>query len=83
MTDQQNDQAAPSVDRQREELAATVEALAAKAHVPTRVKGAAHRRRVDLQHELEQNRTVVIEVTAGVAAVAVAVWLLRRRKARR
>ena len=70
----------PTVETQRAELAATVEALAAKADVPTRMREAVHER----QHRLRAHAPVVAATVGGlVAAIVVTALLSRRTRSRR
>lgn len=62
--DPENAPETPSVEEQRAELAATVEALAAKADVPTRVKGAA----IEQAHHLKEAATEQAHHVKGAAS---------------
>lgn len=86
----------PSVEQQREELAETVEALAAKVDVPARVSAAAHESTEKVQEvaqqgvakaqegvaQVKENPQVAGISLAGALAAVVLVALVRRRRAR-
>ena len=69
----------PPVEQQRQELAETVDALAAKLDVPARVNDAATRTAHTAQVKAQENSTVLIG--AAVAAVlAVGAFIIVRRR---
>ena len=69
----------PPVEQQREELAETVDALAAKLDVPARVNAAAAETAYTARVKAEENRTVLIGA-AVAAALAVGTVVVRRRR---
>jgi hypothetical protein len=71
----------PPVEQQRQELAATVDALAAKLDVPARVNDAASRTAHTAQVKAQENSTVLIgAAVAAVLAVGTIVIVRRRRR---
>ncbi|MCX5044133.1 DUF3618 domain-containing protein [Aldersonia sp. NBC_00410] len=65
----------PDIEEQRAEIAATVEALAAKADVPTRLRSATEVQR----RKLQDNAPLVAAAVGGVVAAVVVIVILRRR----
>lgn len=71
----------PPVEQQRQELAETVDALAAKLDVPARVNDAASKTAHTAQEKAQENQTVLIgAVLAAVLAVGGIIILRRRRR---
>ncbi|MGB6180077.1 MAG: DUF3618 domain-containing protein [Rhodococcus sp. (in: high G+C Gram-positive bacteria)] len=90
LRDETGEHAAPSVEQQRQELADTVEALAAKVDVPARVSAAAHDQSEKVQEAaqggvaaVKENPQVAGASLAGVAIALVLVAVVRRRRARK
>ncbi|MFE0748453.1 DUF3618 domain-containing protein [Gordonia sp. NPDC058843] len=70
----------PPVEQQRQELAETVDALAAKLDVPARVNDAASKTAHTAQVKAQENSTVLIgAAVAAVLAVGAFVIIRRRR----
>ncbi|AZZ83272.1 DUF3618 domain-containing protein [Gordonia alkanivorans] len=71
----------PPVEQQREELAETVDALAAKLDVPARVNTAAAETAHTAKVKAEENRTTLIGVAvAAVLAIGTVIVVKRRRR---
>ena len=71
----------PPIEQQREELAETVDALAAKLDVPARVNEAASKTAHTAQVKAQENRTVLIGA-AVAAVVALGAFIVIRRRRR-
>lgn len=70
----------PPIEQQREELAETVDALAAKLDVPARVNTAASETAHTAKVKAEENRTALIGVAvAAVLAIGTVIIVERRR----
>ncbi|ATD69906.1 MULTISPECIES: DUF3618 domain-containing protein [Gordonia] len=70
----------PPVEQQREELAETVDALAAKLDVPARVNAAASETAYTAKVKAEENRTALIGVAVAVLVAIGTVVVIKRRR---
>lgn len=66
----------PPVEQQRQELAETVDALAAKLDVPARVNDAASK----TAHTAQENQTVLIGAAVAAVLAVGGIIILRRRR---
>ncbi|MFC9978916.1 DUF3618 domain-containing protein [Gordonia sp. NPDC127522] len=71
----------PPIEQQREELAETVDALAAKLDVPARVNEAASKTAHTAEVKAQENQTVLIGA-AVAAVVALGAFIVIRRRRR-
>ncbi|GAC53026.1 MULTISPECIES: DUF3618 domain-containing protein [Gordonia] len=70
----------PPVEQQREELAETVDALAAKLDVPARMNAAAAETAYTAKVKAEENRTALIGVAVAVLVAIGTVVVIKRRR---
>ncbi|ASR02114.1 DUF3618 domain-containing protein [Gordonia rubripertincta] len=70
----------PPIEQQREELAETVDALAAKLDVPARVNTAASETAHTAKVKAEENRTALIGVAVAAVLAIGTVIIVRRRR---
>ncbi|MCK8615345.1 DUF3618 domain-containing protein [Gordonia sp. C13] len=70
----------PPIEQQREELAETVDALAAKLDVPARVNTAASETAQTAKVKAEENRTTLIGVAVAAVLAIGAVIVVKRRR---
>ncbi|WP_439031977.1 DUF3618 domain-containing protein [Gordonia terrae] len=71
----------PPIEQQRQELAETVDALAAKLDVPARVSEAASETAHTAKVKAQENRTVVIGAAVAAVLAVGAIVIVRRRRA--
>ncbi|OUC78785.1 DUF3618 domain-containing protein [Gordonia lacunae] len=72
----------PPVEQQRQELAETVDALAAKLDVPARVNDAASKTAHTAQEKAQENQTVLIGAAVAAVLAVGGIIILRRRRRR-
>ncbi|NKS41051.1 DUF3618 domain-containing protein [Rhodococcus hoagii] len=77
-----SDESQIDVERQRAELAETVEELTHRVDVPARTKVAVHEKS-DAAVELARRRAPALAVVAGVGVVLIFLGAVRRRRRRR
>ncbi|WP_145275096.1 DUF3618 domain-containing protein [Prescottella equi] len=77
-----SDESQIDVERQRAELAETVEELTHRVDVPARTKAAVHEKS-DAAVELARRRVPALAVVAGVGVVLIFLGAVRRRRRRR
>ncbi|WP_238421157.1 DUF3618 domain-containing protein [Gordonia sp. 'Campus'] len=70
----------PPIEQQRQELAETVDALAAKLDVPARVSEAASETAQTAKVKAQENRTVVIGAAVAAVLAVGAIIIVRRRR---
>ena len=70
----------PPVEQQRQELAETVDALAAKLDVPARVNDAASKTAHTAQVKAQENQTVLIGAAVAAVLAVGGIIILRRRR---
>lgn len=70
----------PPVEQQRQELAETVDALAAKLDVPARVNDAASKTAHTAQVKAQENQTALIGAAVAAVLAVGGIIILRRRR---
>ncbi|MEO9327110.1 DUF3618 domain-containing protein [Gordonia aurantiaca] len=70
----------PPIEQQREELAETVDALAAKLDVPARVNAAASETARSAKTKAAENRTALFGVAVAAVVGTAAIVVARRRR---